>query len=101
MPTSVKKPTKKPCRVCQRIRYFAMVLAVIVITKLMVPGLQLPPGIDYARLSGDIAVGIFVAVFLWKWWEYRRDQKRAQEQAQEEPWRLAIREVAAARRQQR
>jgi len=90
---------KKPCKVCKRIRYFAMVLGAIVVSKLLVPDLQLPAGIDYSRLVGDIAIGVFVAVVIWKVWEYRREQKQAAQQAKEEPWRLAIREVAARRTQ--
>jgi membrane protein CcdC involved in cytochrome C biogenesis len=98
MEATSKRKAKKPCKLCKRIRYFMMVLAAIVIMKLLVPGARLPEGYDYARIAGDVALLAFLGVFVWKFWEYRREKKRQDELADIEPWRLAIREAAQARR---
>lgn len=92
------KPKKKPCKVCMRIRYFFIVVGMVVVGKLMSPDAHLPAGINYGALVGDLVIAAFVGVFVWKLWAYRQEQKERAQRALEEPWRLAIREAAESRR---
>jgi membrane protein CcdC involved in cytochrome C biogenesis len=92
------KPKKKPCKVCVRIRYFFLLVGLVVVGKLISPEARLPEGINYGALVGDLTIAAFVGVFVWKVWAYRQEQKAQAQRAVEEPWRLAIREVAESRK---
>ena len=92
------KMKKKPCKVCVRIRYFFLLVGLVVVGKLLSPDSHLPAGINFGALVGDLVVVAFVGVFIWKLWAYRQEQKIQAQRAAEEPWRLAIREVAESRR---
>jgi disulfide bond formation protein DsbB len=89
---------KKPCKLCLRVRVFLILVGCVVAAKFLVPDLALPKGINYGAIVGDLVIVAFIAVFAWKWWEHRQNEKAQAEREKLEPWRAAIREIAESRR---
>lgn len=95
---SAMRAKKKPCKLCLRIRVFLILVGCVVAAKLIAPDLALPAGINYGALVGDAAILAFVAVFAWKWWAHRQEQREQAQRDALEPWRAAIRDIAESRR---
>ena len=71
-----KTKRKKTCAVCMRIRYFLIVAGMLLLALWARPDWRLPPGYDYSAIVGDLFLGAFVVVFLWKYWVYRRSRNQ-------------------------
>lgn len=71
-----KSKRKKTCAVCMRIRYFLIVAGMLLLALWARPDWRLPPGYDYSAIVGDLFLGAFVAVFVWKYWVYRRSRNQ-------------------------
>jgi uncharacterized membrane protein YcjF (UPF0283 family) len=71
-----KSKRKKTCAVCMRIRYFLIVAGMLLLALWARPDWRLPPGYDYSAIVGDLFLGAFVVVFLWKYWVYRRSRNQ-------------------------
>ena len=79
MANTLQKPKtkrKKTCAVCMRIRYFLIVAGMLLLALWARPDWRLPPGYDYSAIVGDLFLGAFVVVFLWKYWAYRRSRNQ-------------------------
>ena len=80
MANTLQKPKtkrKKTCAVCMRIRYFLIVAGMLLLALWARPDWRLPPGYDYSAIVGDLFLGAFVVVFLWKYWVYRRSRNQS------------------------
>ncbi len=80
MANTLQKPKtkrKKTCAVCMRIRYFLIVAGMLLLALWARPDWRLPPGYDYSAIVGDLFLGAFVGVFLWKYWVYRRSRNQS------------------------
>ena len=79
MANTLQKPKtkrKKTCAVCMRIRYFLIVAGMLLLALWARPDWRLPPGYDYSAIVGDLFLGAFVVVFVWKYWVYRRSRNQ-------------------------
>jgi hypothetical protein len=72
-----KTKRKKTCAVCMRIRYFLIVAGMLLLALWARPDWRLPPGYDYSAIVGDLFLGAFLLVFVWKYWVYRRSRNQA------------------------
>ena len=73
----LKTKRKKTCAVCMRIRYFLIVAGMLLLALWARPDWRLPPGYDYSAIVGDLFLGAFVVVFIWKYWVYRRSRNQS------------------------
>jgi len=60
-----------------RIRYFLIVAGMLLLALWARPDWRLPPGYDYSAIVGDLFLGAFVVVFVWKYWVYRRSRNQS------------------------
>ena len=49
-----------------RIRYFLIVAGMLLLALWARPDWRLPPGYDYSAIVGDLFLGAFVVVFIWR-----------------------------------
>lgn len=67
------------CKTCQTIRRFLYFAGVLLVLMWAQPDWRLPPDYDYSTLVGDAFLAVFLAVFGWKYYQYRKDQREERE----------------------
>ena len=74
--SSVKAtPKKKPvCQVCQQIRRFLLLAALILALLWSQPDLRIPAWIDLTTLVGDLFLLAFLGTFGYKLWQHFRNK---------------------------
>jgi hypothetical protein len=71
-----KRPAGKVCAVCVQIRRFLIGAGFLLAMLWAKPDWNLPKGLDYTTLVGDLFLGAFVLLLGWKYYRYRQDNKR-------------------------
>jgi len=70
-----RKPAKQPCVLCQRIRGFLIAAAFLLVFMWSQPDWRLPVWLDLTTLVGDLFLFAFVALFCFKLWQHRRNNR--------------------------
>lgn len=66
---------KPPCKMCQRIRLFLIVVVGLIAVMWSRPDFTLPEGWDYSAMAGDAFFLVFFGIFAYKVYQYWRERR--------------------------
>ena len=92
-------PLKGGCRICKQLRYFIVLAICLLVLMWVQPDWRLPQGIDYNLLVGDLFLWAFIALLVYKFWQYRRSLKQSDSSQNDAHWRPPTPEEFKAHRE--